>query len=136
MNEINIAVKAKKVFSESSEYLPELESFFFATEEEKKESENIYLSFHGDDVYSSESQIIHIDELRNILDRAEKAGATFVTVNFHSDHLEYDVVGYNLTRLSENELNILESLENAKKEKIKQEKIKKLEQEIERLKKS
>jgi hypothetical protein len=134
MEDIEIIVKAKRVFKASSDYLPDFEGEFFATEQEIIESEHISIVFKGDSVYDSDAQIIHINELRKLLDAAEKAGAIFVTVDFHTDHLEYDVVGYDIKRMNEKEIKFVEIMEQNIKNQKKEAKIKELEERIKKIK--
>jgi hypothetical protein len=134
MDELKIKVKAKKVFSKSSDYLPSLETAMFATKEELETNEHVYLSFQGNEVYQSEAQIIPISAIKQLIEEAEASGANFVTIDFHVDHLEYDVYGFLVEKMTDAEIKVIEALKAKKEKEFKEQQIKRLEEKIQKLK--
>jgi hypothetical protein len=134
MDELEIKVKAKKVFSKSSDYLPELETAMFATKEELETNEYVSLSFQGNEVYQSEAQIIPISAIKQLIEEAEASGANFVTIDFHVDHLEYDVCGFLVEKMTDAEIKVIEALKAKKEKDAKEQEIKRLEEKIQKLK--
>jgi hypothetical protein len=134
MDELEIKVKAKKVFSKSSDYLPELETAMFATKEELETNEYVSLSFQSNEVYQSEAQIIPISAIKQLIEEAEASGANFVTIDFHVDHLEYDVYGFLVEKMTDAEIKVIEALKTKKEKDAKEQEIKRLEEKIQKLK--
>jgi hypothetical protein len=134
MDELEIKVKAKKVFSKSSDYLPSLETAMFATKEELETNEYVSLSFQGNEVYQSEAQIIPISAIKQLIEEAEASGANFVTIDFHVDHLEYDVYGFLVEKMTDAEIKVIEALKTKKEKDAKEQEIKRLEEKIQKLK--
>jgi len=135
--EFQIDVKTKEVFKGSSEYLPDVEFDYFIRSEEKSQiSEDDFrcLRFHGDDVYQLDARIIPLQDLKTLIEKAENSGANFVVVDYHVDHFDYNIIGFEITRMDEKEILVAESLEKAREEKNKQEQIKKLEEQMKKLK--
>ena len=110
MEELEIKVKAKKVFKKSSDHLPSLETEKFATKEELENNEYVSLSFEGNEVYQTESRIIPIEAIKQLIEEAEASGANFVAIDFHCDHQEYDVYGYLVEKMTEREIQIVEAI--------------------------
>jgi len=134
MEEIIVNVKAEKVIDISSEYLVELERNYLATTEELSKDEYVNIKFNGDDVYASDSQIIPIVELKKLIEKVENAGANFIAIDFHTDHLEYDILGYRISRMTDNEVQVVKQMKLLEKEKSKLFKIQELENQIALLK--
>lgn len=134
MEDITIHVLAKKVFSESTEYLPIIERSFFATKKEISEADDLRVQYNVQDGWGLDGELIPIVELKKLIDKAEKAGANLISVNYSHDHNEYDIVGYNVTRMGKKEVKQLEKLEEIEMEKRRLDKIKELEERIQNLK--
>lgn len=134
MDNLEIKVKAKKVFEKPSDYLPDLEAAMFATIEELETNEYVSLSFQGNEVYQTEAQIIPISAIKQLIEEAEDSGANFVTIDYHCDQGEYVVYGFLVEKMIDTEIKVLEALK-AKKEKVaKEQEIKRLEEKIKKLK--
>lgn len=134
MEELEIKVKAKKVFDKSSDYLPSLETEKFATKEELENNEYVSLSFEGNEVYQSEARIIPIEVIKQLIEEAEASGANFVAIDYHCDHVEYDVYGFLVEKMTEQEIKILEAIKAKKNKEFKEQKIRLLEKEIQKIK--
>jgi hypothetical protein len=134
MEELEIKVKAKKVFDKSSDYLPSLETEKFATKEELKNNEYVSLSFEGNEIYQSEARIIPIEVIKQLIDEAEANGANFVAIDYHCDHQEYDVYGFLVEKMTELEIQIVEAIKAKKNKESKEQEIKRLEEKIKKLK--
>ena len=137
--DLEIFVDSDLCFRDSTEDLSHLISEEFSTTKEKEEYEYVYTSFrrkstNGIQCYT-EAAPISLNVLREKLIRAEKAGATHVSVDFHCDHNEYDIYGFKLKRTSEEDLETdkKKALEN--KRKTYETKIKEYENKISNLKK-
>lgn len=134
MEELEIKVKAKKVFNKSSDHLPSLETEKFATKEELENNEYVSLSFEGNEVYQTEARIIPIEAIKQLIEEAEASGANFVAIDFHCDHKEYDVYGYLVEKMTEAEIAVVEAIKIKKNKKFKEQQIKLLEEKIQKLK--
>lgn len=134
MDELEIKVKAKKVFSKSSDYLPSLETAMFATKEELETNEYVSLKFQDNEVYQSDAQIIPISAIKQLIEEVEASGANFVAIDFHPDHLEYNVYGFLVERMTDGEIKVIEALKANKEKRDKEEQIKLLEEKIQKLK--
>lgn len=134
MEELEIRVKAKKIFKKSSNYLPDMETAMFASKEELETNEYVSLSFEGDEVYPPESKIIPIEAIKKLIEEAEASGANFVTIDYHTDHIEYDVYGFLVERMTETEIQIIESAKAKKGKESKEQQIKYLEEKIKKIK--
>lgn len=134
MEDLEIKVKSKTVFRESSDELKYLEAEAIATKEELKTYEYVCLEFSDNNVYQSDAGIIPIQKIKELIDKAEASGANFVAIDYHCDHVEYDVYGYHVERMTQEEIDALEVKKAEKKKTINEAKIKQLEEEIEKLK--
>ena len=134
MEELEIKVKAKKVFKKSSDHLPSLETEKFATKEELENNEYVSLSFEGNEVYQTESRIIPIEAIKQLIEEAEASGANFVAIDFHCDHIEYDVYGFLVEKMTDAEIKVIEALKTKKEKDAKEQEIKRLEEKIQKLK--
>ena len=132
MDEFKISVKGNIVYEKSSEYLPILEEQHFATKEERELFSFLYVEY-VDDIYVS-STPIPIEVMKKMIEEAGAAGANFVTVEYNSDHDEYEVCGYNFERASDEDNSALELERRLANEEAKNKRIKELEEELLKLK--
>jgi hypothetical protein len=132
--DLEINVKSKTVFRESSDELRHLETEVFATKEELEKYEYVCLAFDDDKVYQTEARIIPIQKIKELIDKAEASGANFVAIDYHCDHGEYDVYGYHVERMSQEEIDVLEAKKAEKTKKANEAKIKQLEEQIKKIK--
>lgn len=132
--DLEIKVKSKTVFRESSDEVRHLQTEVFATKEELEKYEYLYLTFDDKKVYQTEAAIIPIQKIKELIDKAEASGANFVAIDYHCDHGEYDVYGYHVERMTQEEIDALEVKKAEKKKTINEAKIKELEEQIEKLK--
>ena len=77
--------------------------------------------------YGSDARPINIDELQKLIDELKEKGCTHVEIDYHCDHLNYDLYGYEIRRATKEEL---EAETKKEEESIKKRK----EKEIENLK--
>jgi len=136
---MEIILNRKVVFEEQSKELWGAYPWYkFLTKDEIKRYEN---DDEGIDVYpdsytNAESKDIPIEWMKKLIEKAEKAGANYIQIDYHCDHEEYDIYGSLITRKSD------EEVEKYKKDKSVSEKMKvlgyirALEVELEKLKKS
>lgn len=82
----------------------------------------------------SDTGLVNIDTLISTLESFKEKGANFVSCDWHCDHGELDVSGYNFTHSSDSEINIAKDAMLAKKELLKQRQIKELEDKLAKLK--
>lgn len=132
MDEFKLSVKGNKVYEKTSDYLPDLEEQHFATKEERELFSYLYVEY-VDDIYVS-STPIPIEVMKTMIEEAEAAGANFVTIDYHSDHDEYEVTGYKFERASDEDNSALELERRLADEEAKNKRIKELEEELEKLK--
>ena len=133
--ELEIKVNRELVFEESSHELLDLKSFMFSTSEEREKAEYIYLTDIDKGEIYLEAIEIPISDLREMLDKAEDAGANFVSIDYHCDHMEYDVYGLKIERASTEDVKVDKEKEEANAELVKQEEIERLEKKLGELKK-
>lgn len=132
--ELEVSAKAKKVFEENSDYISDLQKEVIATKEELDKYEYVSLSFEGDNVYLTDGNIIPIQKLKELIERAEASGANFVAIDYHSDHDEYEVYGYYVERMTQDEIDVIDAIKAENTKKANEAKIKRLEEQIEKLK--
>lgn len=130
--ELEIKVKKKLVFEESSEYLPDLEARYFATKEEIDKTEHISIKTLDKTFYDACE--IPLIEMKNLVAKAEAAGANFISIDYHGDHNEYDVYGYTIERLSQAEIDADIAKKKEVEKKGKEGRIKLLEERLVKLK--
>ena len=130
MEDLEIKVKSKTVFRESSDEVRHLQTEMFATKEELEKYEYLYLTFDDNKVYQTEAAIIPIQKIKELIDKAEASGANFVAIDYHCDHGEYDVYGYHVERMTQEEIDALEAKKAENKKTINEAKIKQLEEQI------
>lgn len=135
MEDLEIKVNRKQVFKESTEQLSHLYAKNFATKDEIENAEYIFTKdIDLNSCGGSGAEPISIAELRTIIDKAEKAGANFITIDYHIDHGEYDIYGYHCVRPSEKEVEEYEAKLAKVRKEAKEAKIKYLQEQIEKLK--
>ena len=74
---------------------------------------------------------IDIDRMIYALTGLKEAGATHVEIDYHCDHIGYDISGYNITKLDKEEESRL--IIKQQEERIREEKIRKLKNELREL---
>ena len=134
MEELEIKVKGKQIFKKSSDHLPSLGTAMFATKEDLENNEYVSLSFEGNDVYQTDSHIIPIEAIKQLIEEAEASGANFVAIDYHCDHIEYDVYGFLVEKMTDTEIQIVEAIKAKKEKDAKEQEIKRLEEKIQKLK--
>lgn len=86
------------------------------------------------DVNQSDAGLVNLDKLINTLQLLKEKGANYVACDWHCDHVELDVYGFNFKPSTDSEIKIVEDAILAKKELLKQRQIKELEDKLARLK--
>ena len=86
------------------------------------------------DVNQSDAGLVKIDELITILQELKDKGANYVACDWHCDHQELEVHGFNYRKSTDEEVQEVEDALNAKKELMKQRQIKELEEKLAKLK--
>lgn len=135
IEDLEVKVTREIVFEESTDHLDSLKTDMFATKEEKETSEYQYTTDIDNGEVYLEATEVEISVMRKLLDKAEKAGGNFVSIDFHGDHGEYDVYGLKLERASVEVVDADIEEERIAKEGKRQQKISELEAELKELKK-
>lgn len=95
-----------------------------------------------DDVFAHEINInqdlsrsvpIKIDDLRKLLDKLEKEGCNYVSVDYHRDHIEYDLYGFDIRPATEKQIEDFNAEEKRKKIEKNKVLLEKIEKEKEKL---
>ena len=86
------------------------------------------------DVNQSDAGLVKIDELITILQELKENGANYVACDWHCDHQELDVYGFNYEKSTVEEVQAIEDAAKAKKELLKQRQIKEMEEKLAKLK--
>ena len=86
------------------------------------------------DVNQSDAGLVKIDELITILQELKDKGANYVACDWHCDHQELDVYGFNYRKSTDEEVQAIEDAAKAKKELLKQRQIKEMEEKLAKLK--
>ncbi len=86
------------------------------------------------DTNQSDAGLVKIDELITILQELKDKGANYVACDWHCDHQELDVYGFNYRKSTDEEVQAVEEAANAKKELLKQRQIKEMEEKLAKLK--
>lgn len=76
---------------------------------------------------------IKIEDLENILKTMKEKGATHISLDYHCDHLGYEMSGYIIKGATPEEIDAFLGKKKARKEKSKKEKIARLKSELEKL---
>jgi len=107
----------------------------FFTEEETDEEypTNILVNFPK--FGGGDGSPIRINEVIRILSKLKEKGATHVEITWHCDHLEYEFHGMEIRKATDEEMAEEQKRLDEKSEAAKAERIKKLQEEIEALKK-
>jgi len=120
--DLEIKVNRELVFKESTEQLSDIISREFATDEELQNSEYQFTTnIDKGNIYLDATEV-PISVIRKMLNKAEKAGANYVSIDFHCDHGEYDIYGLKISRATakvineerEKELILMEAKKNAR----------------------
>jgi len=82
----------------------------------------------------SDAGLVKIDELITILQELKENGANYVACDWHCDHQELDVYGFNYRKSTDEEVQAIEDAAKAKKELLKQRQIKEMEEKLAKLK--
>jgi hypothetical protein len=132
-----IRLKRENVYTESSMDLYSLDKFKrFMTQEEIDRYEqdgDVDIELVPEDYGDAED--IPIELLKEMIEKAEKAGANYIQVDWHCDHGEYDIYGYNITRFTKEQEEAREKVERVGEKMKISGKIRNLEAQIEELKK-
>jgi hypothetical protein len=86
------------------------------------------------DVNQSDAGLVKIDDLITILQELKEKGANYVACDWHCDHQELEVHGFNYRKSTDEEVQEVENVEKAKKELLKQRQIKEMEEKLAKLK--
>lgn len=86
------------------------------------------------DVNQSDAGLVKIDELITILQELKDKGANYVACDWHCDHQELEVQGFNYRKSTDEEVQVVEDAAKAKKELLKQRQIKEMEDKLAKLK--
>lgn len=86
------------------------------------------------DINQSDAGLVKIDELITILQELKDKGANYVACDWHCDHQELDVYGFNYRKSTDEEVQVVEEAAKAKKELLKQRQIKEIEEKLSKLK--
>lgn len=82
----------------------------------------------------SDAGLVKIDELITILQELKDKGANYVACDWHCDHQELEVYGFNYRKSTDEEVQEVENAEKVKKELLKQRQIKEMEEKLAKLK--
>jgi len=133
---IEIKVNKEEVYYNSTEELTFLKTQQFATREELDTEKDVYTKdilkgkFNGEPI----SLEIPIEYLEGVVQKVKEAGANFISIDFHGDHVEYDIYGYKITRASVEESIADDEWEKARMQEKLESEIKQLENRINVLK--
>ena len=86
------------------------------------------------DVNQSDAGLVKIDELITILQELKEKGANYVACDWHCDHQELEVHGFNYEKSTDEEIQSIEDAAKLKKELLKQRQIKEMEEKLAKLK--
>jgi hypothetical protein len=131
-----IKVKVDAVYYESSEELVQIMNQYFMTESEKQNDDDevdIYVDVNFE---QSDALPIPIGIMKQMIQDAEDKGANFICVDFHCDHMEYDIYGLKIDRLDEVDVEKLNKQAEIKAETERLVKIAKLQNQINELSKN
>ena len=130
-----IKLKRKVVYFKSSHYLDDYKYHDFLSNDELKEYNETYDFYLDIDCYTnSDAGDIKISALKEFIYEAEKAGANYISIDYHCDHGEYDFYGSYIHRATDKELAEMLTKEELDAKKKKDAKIKALEEELKKLK--
>ena len=86
------------------------------------------------DTNQSDAGLVKIDDLITILQELKDKGANYVACDWHCDHQELDVYGFNYIKSTDEEVQAIEDAVKVKKELLKQRQIKEMEDKLAKLK--
>tara|TARA_R110000851_G_scaffold152826_3_gene294629 strand:- start:12 stop:359 length:348 start_codon:yes stop_codon:yes gene_type:complete len=101
---MEINLKRKIVFEQSSEELYDAFNRKFLNKEEI-ESDNEHYNVYTDSDTDSDARDISIEDMKELIQKAEDAGANFIQIDYHCDHSEYNIYGSLITRATDEEVN-------------------------------
>lgn len=134
IEDLEIKLYREIVFKDSTEQLSDIITRDFVTEEELINSEYQFTTnIDKGDIYLDATEI-PISVIREKLIKAEQAGANYISIDFHSDHGEYDIYGLKISRAKVYVIEKENEKQLAKAEKIKNARIIALEKELKKLK--
>jgi hypothetical protein len=136
-DDLEIKVKRKLVFAGEASEIDFRKYDYFSTKEEKKKFEYIRTVDidEGEDESNLMSYEIEIGLMKKMIQEAEDKGANFVSIDYHCDHIGYEVYGLKITRATSEEEAEQEDTEAKKKEDIRLSKIKVLKEKLLKLEK-
>jgi len=103
--DLEIKLKREIVFEDNSEELYDVMVRYFGTKEEiKRYNDSCDVVATVDTYINSEAKDIPIQVMKDLIQKAEDAGANFIQIDYHCDHEEYEVYGSKITRLDEAEI--------------------------------
>jgi len=132
--EEEIKVNVSSVYEESTPELYMLLQDEFISKEEKSKNEYCYVDLNHTDGSYCDGQPAPIAMIKKMVEDAEAAGSTHIYIDYHCDHIEFDVYGYKLERETNEDIKAREEEEKRKVEDKKIRKIAKLEKELAELK--
>jgi hypothetical protein len=94
---------------------------------------------HDDFVTIQEGQgyvdnaMMKIEQLEEVLKSMKEKGATHISLDYHCDHIGYDMSGYKIEAATQDEIDVFTGKKKAKKQEAKQARIAQLQEEIKRL---
>lgn len=133
-DDLEIKVNRELVSKDSTGDLENIKSIEFATEEEIKGSDYQFTTdIDKGDIFIDTLEA-PISVIREMLDEAEKAGANYVSIEYHCDHMEYDIYGLKIERASAEVVDEQRENEMILEEAKKMAKISELEKELKELK--
>jgi hypothetical protein len=131
---LEIKLKRKVVFQESSEQLYDAFAMQFATIKEMTKHQGD-VDCDVDKWTDSEAGDIPIESMKALIQKAEDAGANFIQIDWHCDHEEYDVYGSKITRVDEEGLKRIAEKEATRLDLVRLNEIKTLKKRLEKLEK-
>jgi hypothetical protein len=133
--DLEVKIEREIVFKESTENLDFLKAIDFATEKEIVNSDFQFTTpIDKGEIYFDAIEA-PISTIRKMLDKAEEAGANYVSIDFHCDHGEYDIYGLKISRASSKVVDEERESEMILDEAKKNARISELEEELKQLKK-
>ena len=133
-DDLELKITRKLVYEKSTDELDFVITKKFATASERKKYECIFPSMIDDGEIYLDATMVPIDIIRKMLDQAESKGANFVSIDFHCDHDEYDIYGLKVERASADKIDEARSSEMILNEARKEAEIRKLEEQIRKIK--
>lgn len=108
---------------------------------ESRPYEDNGFDYENDDDYEeigdsnhSDAGLVKIDELIEVLKELKDKGSNYVACDWHCDHQELDVYGFNYRKSTDEEVKEVEDAIKEKKEALKQKQIREMEEKLAKLK--